>query len=1221
MLYTRSKKILVNLCVLCVWYTMLIGNAAEQKDKALQEEYDRLLIGLDTAREDGRTPGIKLDIAEVVLPCPVPKMKHTFPIPDAKIDAGSFLKDGERTYLIGAEAGLTRHPFLYRILGIDWVQLGGSEYLHNFVREEQKDDTIKVSFRRPKELEQGLRETLANGFLAYLELMEENAFLKCYPALSKNAKDLFVTIGHFYLFRHDHPEAWRLRANALKNCLAVSGAYPVFAYELFNEVGFMDYGASALAAFRAQMITQHQSIEAANKAWGTTFKNFAEVEPPRKGNGGEASFTVLGKNVSQPLWLEWLKFCEKHSAEAFQKSAALVKAYDPSAYTTIQTHCQYFYDYGAHGVNPRLKSQAEDFYGDESSITYYYQVEGEENPKDINKMLRSLLWIDYLSGILPAKPQASEETCVRGGFVSLDNLPKVVDMRHDRWKFMPDNEEAGLQAGFANPDFDDRSWQNINVPDMWANQGHAQTRFAWYRLHFSVPPEHMNRPLYLNGSQLADLAVVYLNGQKLHQTKRWNDQFGLEISGKIKQEDNVLAISIKNDYFEAGRYWGGIRGNIGIDLLDGGKVVPLESGQLRSFIWERALHGEAGVFLSYAYVPEGFKISLFNPEGLSLAALKGIPQAKAEIASVGNLILEKKPRWEGQAALVYPLESMRAHIHKDLAEMIRGPLLAELTKWYAGPLLGGIPLEVVSNDSLITGIPSRFRVLLMRGNKRIPAALVEQLRAYIAKGGILLLDALSLERDDLTHSALALDDLLGCSRLGAVKAEGSVDLSAFNCGKEPVIANASDGLGGVALEPKGAVVLASDNSGFPVITLNHVGKGKVYLLAREFSEAVTRQLLQAILEREGLEPPVKLQRDKPISYVERHLLGKDGRYLLYLHNWGGGAPEAAVTVAESLNHGVYQVRDLESGKVLTEAISADELKTTGLKIKLPSQTPVALLLELREAKPLAIKGLTAEQREWLNFLSRPAPIGVPTPRRVLFDAAHINQYSRISLLTAAKALEDRGYEVNTALGPITKDYMKTYTDQITKEKLSDYGVLFLGGPRTMEGIEGEAVAEWVQGGGSVFLCGNWFRGPHGWLSNVPLNRGLCSKFGASISNESFADTINNSGGDSSYPVFSCLADNELTKGVKKLHSQGMAVLSPQDPAWQVLAEGGKTSSHPGKPALAIRKFGKGRVVLCGDPAWLKPTMLEQGDNRTLFLNLMEWLANASDETNNGKALK
>ncbi|NMA48041.1 MAG: hypothetical protein GX945_15915 [Lentisphaerae bacterium] len=1221
MLLTRNKKIFVNLYVLCVLLAMLVANAAEQKDKALQEEYDRLLLGQDQAREDGRKPGIKLDIAEVELPCLVPKAEHAFPIPDVKIAAGSFLKDGERAYLIGAEAGLTRHPFLYRILGVDWVQIQGSEYLNNLVREEQQGDTIKVSFRRPKELEQGLRETLANGFLAYVELMEENSFLKCYPALSNNAKDLFVTIGHFYLFRHEHPEAWKLRANALKTCLAVSGAYPVFAYELFNEVGFTDYGASALAAFRAQVMAQHQTIEAANKAWGTAFKSFAEVEPPRKGNGGDASFTVLGKNVSQPLWLEWLKFSEKHSAEAFQKSAALVNAYDPNAYTTIQTHCQYFYDYGAHGVNPMLKSQSEDFYGDESSITYQYQVEGEESQKDINKMLRSLLWLDYLSGILPAKPQASEETCVSGGFVSLEDLPKVVDMRHDRWKFMPDNEEVGLKAGFANPDFDDRSWQTISVPDMWANQGHPQTRFAWYRLHFSVPPEHMNRPLYLNGSQLADQAVIYLNGRQLHQTKRWNDQFGLEISRKIKQEDNVLAISIKNDYFEAGRYWGGIRGNIGVDLLDGGKVIPLESGQLRSFVWERALHGEAGVFLSYAYAPEGFRGSLFNPERISLAAFKGIPQAKAEIASVGNLILEKKPRWEGQAALVYPLESMRAHIHKDLAEMIRGPLLAELTKWYAGPLLGGIPLEVVSNDSLTAGVPSRFRALLMRSNKRIPAALVEQLQAYVAGGGILILDALSLERDELTHSVLALDDLLGCSRRGAVKAEGSVDLSAFNCGKEPVVANASDGLGGVAIELKAAEALASDTSGFPAITLNHVGKGKVYLLAREFSEAATRQLLQAILAREGLEPPIKLKRDKPISYVERHLLGKDGRYLLYLHNWGGGMPEAAVTLAESLNQGVYRVRDLESGKVLTEAISSDELKTTGLKIKLPSQSPVALLLELREVEPLALKGLTAEQRQWLNFLARPAPIGVPTQKRVLFDAAHINQYSRISLLTAAKALEDRGYEVNTALGPITKDDMKTYTDHIAKETLSDYGVLFVGGPRTMQGLEGEIVAEWVKGGGSVFLCGNWFRGPHGWLSNAQLNRTLCSKFGASISNESFEDKTDNSAGDSSYPVFSCLADNELTKGVKELHSQGMAVLSAQDPAWQTLVEGGKTSSHPGKPALAIRKFGKGRVVLCGDSAWLKPTMLEQGDNRTLFLNLMEWLSNASNERHDGKDLK
>ena len=253
--------------------------------------------------------------------------------------------------------------------------------------------------------------------------------------------------------------------------------------------------------------------------------------------------------------------------------------------------------------------------------------------------------------------------------------------------------------------------------------------------------------------------------------------------------------------------------------------------------------------------------------------------------------------------------------------------------------------------------------------------------------------------------------------------------------------------------------------------------------------------------------------------------------------------------------------------------------------------------------------MSDEQRVWLDYIGRPSPKNVPTKKRVLIDSAHLNQYTRVHLLTAAKALEDQGYEVNVALGGMTKETIKTYTDHVQFEALDEYGVLFMGGTRSaIEKIEAEKIKKWVEEGGSLFACGNWYRGPHGWLNNYWPSQKLYSLFGARVENLAFTDDKECLGGVAHYPVFRNIASDVRTQGVESFCAQGMALLSLKDPAWKPLAMGNDSSSHPGRAGLAVREFGKGKVVLCGDAAWIKPTMIDKGDNRRLFMNLMRWLS-------------
>jgi len=1197
--------------IFCAFFLALNLRAEETEapteDKNLKEEYKTLLMGKDKISQGERKVGMKIEIEEVNLPAPVPKTSEKFPIPPAKIEEGCFYKNNLPSYFIGAEVGLNQYPFLYKVLGLDILQFTGGEYLNNILRESKEGDTVKISWRYPKETDLVIREILENGFLAYVQQIEDER--KCYPLLDDNFKDLLVTYGHFYIFRHDIPDAWKIRENARKISLAAAAKYPVFAYELFNEVGFTDYGPEALKRFRSEMEAKYSSIGSANKIWKTAFKNFQEVNPPLKGGGGDSSFTILGKKVSRMLWLDWLKFSERNSAESFKKTYDLVKKYDPGAYLTTQTHCQYFYDYGAHGVNPFLKSKTEDFYGDESGFTYYTQLEGYEDVEKINRMLRNLMWLDYLSNIVPDKPQVSEETSIGGAYVDIKKLPRVLDLHNGDWKFISDNKEEGLKLGYWKADYDDSSWKNITVPDMWANQGYEKTSFAWYRYHFKIPEKYSKQQIYLNAKELADTATVYINGEKIYKTKKYNEQFGIDISKYLKLSENVLAIGIKNDYFQANRYWGGIRGGISLDLENAGEMIPMNYGQMRSFFWERALHGEAGVFPSYIYSPEGYRqYSVFNPEKIRYDALKGLPKAKAEINSVGKIVLTKKPRRDGVIALVYPLENMRYHIHKVFSDMIAGPLIYDLSKWYAGLLFSGVPLSVVSNDYILGKNISKYRAVFMRGNDRVPGKLMEKLRKYVSDGGVLVIDDSSLMKEEDSDKNLSAEDFLGCKRLSVVKEQNEIDLSSFKMGTVNSGNKKRDASGGTLLELKGGKSIASDEKQRAAIVLNNFGKGKVYTIGRELPENETNKLLQAILKKEGISPEIQLSSSKNLPYVEKHLLGEKGSYLLYLHNWGGGVHDVSIKIPGNLLPGNYNIRNLETGKAIVENISVQDLKEKGIKIELQSQTATALIIEEKNLKPLAIDDISEEQRKWLDYICRPSPKNVPLEKRILIDSAHINQYSRIHLLTAAKALEDKGYEVNITLSELTEKTMKTYTDHIGLEELSDYGIFFMGGISRIEIKEADKLIEWVKNGGSLFICGNWFRGPHGWLSNYSVNSKLYSKLGALVENNSFEDGTNNLNKEAMYPVFSNIAESKITKGVKDIYSQGMAVLNLKAPEWQALVKGNKTSNYPDKPAIAVRTFGKGKIVLCGDAAWLKPTLLGKGDNMKLLINLMNWLA-------------
>ncbi|MBN2522363.1 MAG: beta galactosidase jelly roll domain-containing protein [Bacteroidales bacterium] len=78
----------------------------------------------------------------------------------------------------------------------------------------------------------------------------------------------------------------------------------------------------------------------------------------------------------------------------------------------------------------------------------------------------------------------------------------------DKWKFhLGDNKQ------WKSENFNDDTWEEINVPSEWENEGYEDyDGYAWYRKEFKLPPELRNGEIYLSLGKIDDYDYVYLNG-------------------------------------------------------------------------------------------------------------------------------------------------------------------------------------------------------------------------------------------------------------------------------------------------------------------------------------------------------------------------------------------------------------------------------------------------------------------------------------------------------------------------------------------------------------------------------------------------------------------------------------------------------------------------------------------------------------------------------------
>ncbi|NQT24777.1 beta galactosidase jelly roll domain-containing protein [candidate division KSB1 bacterium] len=77
-----------------------------------------------------------------------------------------------------------------------------------------------------------------------------------------------------------------------------------------------------------------------------------------------------------------------------------------------------------------------------------------------------------------------------------------------KWRF-----EIGDNKAYADPDFDDSSWELIHVPNMWENEGYpGYDGYAWYRIRFYLPNSLKSKSLCLQLGFIDDIDETFMNG-------------------------------------------------------------------------------------------------------------------------------------------------------------------------------------------------------------------------------------------------------------------------------------------------------------------------------------------------------------------------------------------------------------------------------------------------------------------------------------------------------------------------------------------------------------------------------------------------------------------------------------------------------------------------------------------------------------------------------------
>ena len=151
---------------------------------------------------------------------------------------------------------------------------------------------------------------------------------------------------------------------------------------------------------------------------------------------------------------------------------------------------------------------------------------------------------------------------------------------NEGWRFC-----LGDGTGVETPDYIDAGWKTLMLPHDWSTEyepaqdaptggggGYATAGIGWYRKHFSLADlcEEEKVFLYFEGVYMD--ACVYLNGEKAGWHGYGFGSFTIDLTGKVRQGENVLAVRVDNSRQPNCRWYSGSGITRNVRLVRTGRV-------------------------------------------------------------------------------------------------------------------------------------------------------------------------------------------------------------------------------------------------------------------------------------------------------------------------------------------------------------------------------------------------------------------------------------------------------------------------------------------------------------------------------------------------------------------------------------------------------------------------------------------------------------------------
>lgn len=246
---------------------------------------------------------------------------------------------------------------------------------------------------------------------------------------------------------------------------------------------------------------------------------------------------------------------------------------------------------------------------------------------------------------------------------------------NDSWLFCLDDQEK-----IAEKDYDDSTWEKIMLPHDWsiglplskempsgAGGGYAVCGIGWYRKHFDL--FHVDRQavysIYFEGVYMD--CTVYLNGKRVGAHGYGYGSFWVDITGKLKEKDNVIAVRVNNSAQPNSRWYTGSGiyrnvylvkreqihfGNFGIRCATNGIFSEIGTAnlQIRSLVKNS----------SEKQVQVGVLHKLYDASGKQIfsAGTAVSLEAGEETDCMCRPVVENPHLWTPEAPYLYMLESV-----------------------------------------------------------------------------------------------------------------------------------------------------------------------------------------------------------------------------------------------------------------------------------------------------------------------------------------------------------------------------------------------------------------------------------------------------------------------------------------------------------------------------------------------------------------------------------